>query len=66
MMDPQTAMYLAGRLDPHRGRDARQRLAARDAQANQPSGLRSAVERVQTLLGRTESPSSASCDCTDS
>lgn len=66
MMDPQTAMYMAGRIDPHRGRDARQRLAARDAQANQSWGLRSAMERVQALLSRTESPSSASCDCTDS
>jgi hypothetical protein len=65
MMDPRTAVFMAGRVDPHRDRDAQQLAAARAAGSRADTRMRSTVERVQAFFSRTESPSSASCDCTD-
>jgi len=65
MMDPRTATLIAGRFAPHHDRDAEQLAAARDAEARTTSGYRATLERVQAFFGRTQAPSSASCDCTD-
>jgi hypothetical protein len=65
MMDPRTAVWLAGRIDPNRDRDAEQLEALRNAGAGGSSRVRSAMERVQAFFGRAQEPSSASCDCTD-
>jgi hypothetical protein len=64
MMDPQTAIFLGGRVDPHQDRDAEQAAALRDAQAGH-SSARSVRQRVQAILGRGQAPASASCDCTE-
>jgi hypothetical protein len=65
MMDPRTAVWLAGRAEPHRDRDAEQLAALRDAGVA-ASRVASTVERVQAFFGRSESPASANCDCADS
>jgi hypothetical protein len=65
MMDPQTATFLAGRIEPHQDRDAEQLAAVRDARAGNSSRVRPALERVHAFFARSESPASASCDCTD-
>jgi hypothetical protein len=65
MMDPRTAVFLAGRVDPHRDRDAQQLAAVRDADSRGASRMRPTLERVQAFFSRTESPSSAACDCAD-
>jgi len=65
MMDPTTAVWLAGRVQPHRDRDAEQLAALRDASSGSPTRYQSPVERVQAFFGRSQAPSSANCDCTE-
>ena len=65
MMDPKTAVWLAGRVAPHRDRDAEQLAALRDAGTGSQSRTQSPVERVQALFGRSQAPASANCDCTE-
>lgn len=65
MMDPKTAVWLAGRAAPHRDRDAEQLAALRDASSGSSTRHESPVERVQALFGRSQAPASASCDCTE-
>jgi hypothetical protein len=64
MMDPNTAVWLAGRAEPHRDRDAEQLAALRDA-GSRSSSLRSIAERVDAFFGRSQSPAAADCDCRD-
>ena len=65
MMDPKTAVWLAGRVAPHQERDAEQLAALRDASAGSSTRTQSPVERVQALFGRSQAPASANCDCTE-
>jgi hypothetical protein len=65
MMDPHTATFAAGRFAPHQDRDAQQLAAVRDARSPDTSGFRPMRERVKAFFSRSESPFSASCDCTD-
>ena len=65
MMDPRTAVFLAGRVEPHLDRNAQQLAALRDAHSRRTSRYQSPVERVQAFFGRSEAPSSAACDCTE-
>jgi hypothetical protein len=64
MMDPKTAVWLSGRIEPNRDRDAVQLADLRDADANGSSRYRSTAERVQAFFSRAQAPSSANCDCT--
>lgn len=65
MMDPKTAIWLAGRVEPHRNRDAQQLAALRDASTGSSTRYQSPVERVQAFFGRSQAPASANCDCTE-
>jgi hypothetical protein len=64
-MDPNTAVWLAGRVEPHRDRDAEQLAALRDANSRSSTRYQSPVERVQAFFGRSQAPSSANCDCAE-
>ena len=65
MMDPKTAIWLAGRVEPHRNRDAQQLAALRDASTGSSTRYQSPVERIQAFFGRSQAPASANCDCTE-
>jgi hypothetical protein len=64
-MDPKTAVWLAGRVEPNRDRDAEQLAALRDAGTRSSTRFQSPVERVQAFFGRSQAPASANCDCTE-
>ena len=63
MMDPRTAVWLAGRVEPHLDRDAEQLAALRDAGTR--GAARSIAERVDRFFSRSHAPASADCDCRD-
>jgi hypothetical protein len=65
MMDPKTAIWLSGRIDPSRDRAAMRLAALRDADASAPTDTRSTFERVQAFFGRAGSPARACCACCD-
>ena len=65
MMDPTTAIWLSGRIDPNRDRAARRLAALRDAETAAPADTRSTAARVQAFFARNGSPASACCDRND-
>jgi hypothetical protein len=66
MFDTRTLALLAPRAgEPNLDREAVQMAELRLAQSRTDSRSQSPVERVQALFGRSQTPSSASCDCTD-
>jgi len=65
MLTPQTAEWLAGRVPTATAdRDARQLADLRAALERCRDRVASPVERLQALLGRTQHPAAANCDCT--
>jgi hypothetical protein len=65
MLTPQTAEWLAGRVTVNRDRDAQQLADLRVALERCRARVASPVERLQALLGRTQDPAVANCDCSD-
>ena len=66
MLTPQAAEWLAGRVvTANSDRDAQQIADLRAALERRRERMVSPIERLQALLGRTEHPAVANCDCTD-
>jgi hypothetical protein len=65
MLDTRTLALLAPRAGENLDREATQMADLRASQRQDNSRSRSAFERIQALLGRTQAPSSANCDCTE-
>ena len=61
MLTPMSAQWLAGRVTPNQDRDAQQLADVRSTSQRKPQS--SALERLQALFSRSQTPTAASCDC---